>query len=150
MSTIQGKCLCEAITYEITGELGTIFNCHCSKCRRWHGAAFRTRTSIDTSQFAWLTGEDHLSTYDSSPNVTKYFCRTCGSPLISTYRDRPNVLGIALGGLEGEITGRPRAHIFTASKASWHDINDDLPQFETWPGDEATVRATAKPAEEES
>ena len=38
---------------------------------------------------------------------------------------------------------RPDAHIFTASKAPWHDIADDLPQFAGWPGSEARVRATA-------
>ena len=36
---LTGRCLCEAIQYEIEGELGTVVNCHCSKCRRWHGAA---------------------------------------------------------------------------------------------------------------
>lgn len=139
---IKGRCLCEAVSYEILGELGPIFNCHCSKCRRWHGAAFRTRASIDVSQFKWRSGEDNLSTYQSSANVTKYFCRTCGSPLISTYLDRPLVLGIPLGGLEGGFAGRPEAHIFTGSKAPWHDITDQLPQYEGWPGSEARVRET--------
>lgn len=143
MTELHGKCLCEAVTYQITGNLGPIYHCHCSKCRRWHGAAFRTRTSILRSQFSWLSGEDKLSTYDSSDNVTKYFCRTCGSPLISTYKDHPQVLGIALGGLEGEITEQPQGHLFTDSKASWHQITDDLPQFSGWPGAEALVRKTA-------
>lgn len=142
MNSLRGRCLCEAVSYEINGDLGPIFNCHCSKCRRWHGAAFRTRASIDVSQFKWLSGEDNLSTYNSSENVTKYFCRTCGSPLISTYHDRPSVLGIPLGGLEGDITGKPEAHIFTASKASWYEVSDQLPQYEGWPGSESRVRET--------
>ncbi|HDZ54888.1 MAG TPA: GFA family protein [Pseudomonas xinjiangensis] len=142
MSHISGKCLCEAVSYKIEGDLGPIFNCHCSKCRRWHGAAFRTRTSVDVSQFSWLSGEQNLSTFASSENVTKYFCRTCGSPLISTYKDRPNVLGVPLGGLEGVKKGEPLAHIFTGSKASWHTITDSLPQYEGWPGTESKVRET--------
>jgi predicted O-methyltransferase YrrM len=142
MNQITGKCLCEAVCYRIEGELGPIFNCHCSKCRRWHGAAFRTRASIDVSQFTWISGEDKLSSYQSSENVTKYFCHVCGSPLISTYKDRPAVLGVPLGGLEGEIQGEPETHIFTGSKASWYKITDDLPQYETWPGGESKVRQT--------
>ncbi len=143
MSHIKGMCLCETVSYEIEGDLGPIFNCHCSKCRRWHGAAFRTRASIDAGQFKWLSGADNLSRYKSSDNVTKYFCSTCGSPIISTYEDRPNVLGIPLGGLEGDIRGRPQAHIFTGSKAAWYEISDSLPQHEEWPGDEAKVRETS-------
>jgi len=142
LSKVTGKCLCETVSYEIEGPLGPIFNCHCSKCRRWHGAAFRTRASIGSDQFRWLSGEQNLTRYGSSENVTKYFCKTCGSPLISTYRDRPEVIGVPLGGLEGDIQGGPEAHIFTGSKASWHQITDSLPQFEGWPGSESRVRDT--------
>jgi len=28
---------------------------------------------------------------------------------------------------------RPDKHIFVGSKASWHDITDDLPQYEAFP-----------------
>lgn len=140
---IRGKCLCEKITYEITRELGPVFNCHCSKCRRWHGAAFRTRASIDIRQFTIQSGEDLLSGYKSSKTVTKYFCKCCGSPLHSTYEDRPNVLGIPLGALEG-VDAVPEAHIFVNSKASWHKITDSLPQYPEWPGNESKVRETHK------
>ncbi|HET7370907.1 MAG TPA: GFA family protein [Gammaproteobacteria bacterium] len=67
MSSIKSRCLCETVSYEIRGEPGPIFNCHCLKCRRWHGAAFRIRASVDVSQFRWLSGEDNLSQYNPPP-----------------------------------------------------------------------------------
>ena len=139
---MKGKCLCEAVAYEITGPLGPIYNCHCSKCRRWHGAAFRTRASINKHQFSWLSGAENLSSYKSSDNVTKYFCKTCGSPLISTYESKPEILGIPLGGIEGITEAKIEAHIFVSSKATWHEITDPIPQFENWPGSEEAVRKT--------
>ncbi|WP_115333008.1 GFA family protein [Legionella busanensis] len=39
------------IAYEIKGPLGPIVNCHCSKCRKWHGAAFRTRCTVESKNF---------------------------------------------------------------------------------------------------
>lgn len=141
MSKIRGRCLCENVEYEISGALGPVYNCHCSKCRRWHGAPFRTRASIDVSQFNMLRGAESLSSFKSSEKVTKYFCKVCGSPLHSTYADRPNVIGIALGALEG-VTSEPEANIFTGSKASWYKITDGLPQYESWPGSEENVRKT--------
>ncbi len=138
---IRGKCLCEEVQYQITGELGPIFNCHCSKCRRWHGAAFRTRASVRADQFTILSGEEQLSAYKSSNNVTKYFCQCCGSPLHSSYQDKPDVLGVPLGALEG-VKDKPRAHIFIDSQASWYEITDELPQYLGWPGYEANVRET--------
>ena len=141
MSIIKGKCLCESVTYEISGPLGAVYNCHCSKCRRWHGAPFRARASIEASQFQMQTGEEFFASFKSSDNVTKYFCKVCGSPLHSTYSDKPNVIGIALGALEG-VKSKPEANIYIASKASWYEITDGLPQYESWPGSESKVRET--------
>jgi hypothetical protein len=139
---LTGRCLCEGIAYEIDGELGPVYNCHCSKCRRWHGSAFRTRASIRREQFRWVRGEELLSSYSSSDNVTKMFCSVCGSNLISTYADRPDVIGLPLGGLEQHPGRVPEAHIFVGSKSPWYEIVDGLPQFEAWPGAEAQVRRT--------
>lgn len=124
---LTGRCLCEGIAYEIRGELGPIYNCHCSKCRRWHGAAFRTRATIRASQFKWNKGEDLVSRFHSSELVVKHFCRVCGSNLISTYDNDPDRIGIPLGGLE---------------QAPWYDISDGLPQYDTWPGSHDRVRET--------
>ena len=52
MKKLTGQCLCGAIAYEINGELGPIVNCHCSRCRKWHAAAFRTRTSVAKNKFS--------------------------------------------------------------------------------------------------
>ncbi len=143
LTSLTGKCLCGAISYEICGELGPIYNCHCSKCRRWHGSAFRTRASVKSKQFRWVAGAGNLSKYPSSANTTKWFCSVCGSNLISTYADRPEVIGVPLGGLEQDPGKRPEAHMFVASKSPWHEITDDLPQFEEWPGSEDNVKRTS-------
>ena len=97
---LTGKCLCGAIEYQINGALGPIVNCHCSMCRRWHGAAFRTRCTIESKNFKWTKGEEHLSKYHSSKAVVKTFCKICGSNLISLYDDRPDYIGLPIGGLD--------------------------------------------------
>jgi hypothetical protein len=139
---LTGRCLCEGVAYEITGELGPIYNCHCSKCRRWHGAAFRTRATIESSQFKWLRGDDLLSCFHSSELVVKHFCRVCGSNLISTYDDQPEKIGVPLGGLDQAPSNRPEGHIFAGSKAPWYEITDGMPQYEEWPGSLERVMKT--------
>lgn len=134
--------MCEAIVYEIEGELGPIFNCHCLKCRRWHGAAFRTRASVKASQFKWVSGEHLLARFNSSDNVTKTFCSVCGSSLASFYKNDLDVVGIPLGGLEHDPGSKPLANIFVGSKAPWYEITDGLPEYEAWPQSEAVVRST--------
>ncbi|HVV69235.1 MAG TPA: GFA family protein [Gammaproteobacteria bacterium] len=142
MQKLTGRCLCEAIAYEITGQLGPVYNCHCSKCRRWHGAAFRTRASVKQSQFRWVKGEEYLSRYKSSEKSTKTFCSICGSSLASYYKDYPDVVGLPLGGLEQDPGVRPEANVFVDFKAPWYSICDGLPQYATWPESEDKVRET--------
>jgi hypothetical protein len=130
---LTGKCLCGAIAYEIDGPLGPIVNCHCSKCRRWHGAAFRTRATIKSDTFHWVKGEEHLAKYYSSDDTAKTFCKICGSNLISTYDNDPDHYGLPIGGLEQDPGSRPIAHIYAASKSPWYEITDNLPQFDELP-----------------
>jgi hypothetical protein len=47
---------------------------------------------------------------------------------------RPDIVSIALGALDDDPVVRPQAHWHVAFKASWHDIADDLPQHEGFPG----------------
>lgn len=138
---LTGKCLCEGIAYEITGELGPIFNCHCSKCRRWHGSAFRTRATIRREQFKWIKGEELLSRYHSSADTVKIFCSVCGSNLISTYDNRPDRIGIPLGGIEQAPNNKVEGHTFVGSKSPWYEIIDDLPQYKEF---HPKVREVAK------
>ncbi len=136
MKKLTGQCLCGAITYEINGPLGPIVNCHCNMCRRWHGAAFRTRSTVEKKYFSWVKGEDNLATFQSSKHVVKTFCRTCGSNLISLYDDKPEHIGLPIGGLDVAPDNKPEAHIFVGSKSPWFEITDDLPQYEGLPSRE--------------
>jgi len=78
---IRGGCLCGAIQYEVNGPLFDVSNCHCSMCRRFHGAAFSTYAKFNAKDFRWLRGEADLRVYESSPGKGWAFCRKCGSSL---------------------------------------------------------------------
>ena len=64
---IRGSCLCGAVSYEITGSLGATGHCHCSMCRKSHGAAFATWASVNPDQFRWTSGVEFVEGYESSP-----------------------------------------------------------------------------------
>jgi hypothetical protein len=119
--------------YRITGDLFMVAYCHCSMCRKAHASAFRPRALVWSKDFEWLQGREWLADYSSSPGVHRTFCSKCGSPLIA-YSDRyPEVLNLALGTLDDDREIRPEAHWHVASKASWFEIADDLPQYPEFP-----------------
>jgi len=130
---IKGGCLCGRVRYEITGPLFDADHCHCSMCRRQHGAAFSTYAEFNPGDFKWIAGEDHLKVYETSAGAGWCFCRECGSSLAGTAEGR--ITTVTLGTVEGDPGIKPELHIFVGSKAQWHEINDDLPQFEERPPD---------------
>jgi hypothetical protein len=125
----EGSCLCGAVRYEITGELGPIYLCHCSRCRKATGSAFNSGTPIQKQQFHLITGQETLKEFESSPGVHRVFCGACGSPLYSKRDTAPERLGLRIGTLDTPIPDKPSAHIFVADKAEWFDIHDGLPQY---------------------
>lgn len=134
---IKGSCLCGQVRFDITGPLTGALNCHCSMCRKAHGAAFRSRAALATTDFRWTAGETLVSRYESSPGEFRCFCANCGSNLITEFTANPDQLGLALGVLDDDPGVRPQLHVFVGSKAPWHAITDDLPQWqglpESWP-----------------
>lgn len=125
---IEGGCLCGAIRYEIDGTLGTMTHCHCSMCRKTHGAAFATFAGVATDRFRWTRGQAELRRYRSSSNVDRVFCGACGSNLQFVWLPIRERVWIAAGTFDGDPGVRASAHIFVASKAPWFDITDALPQ----------------------
>jgi len=114
------------------GPYDAMRNCHCSMCRKAHGSAFATFISVKKSQFNWLSGQDNIVDYRSSPVFVRAFCKTCGSNLPMEKLSKTNNI-VPAGCLNDDPGMRPTERIFVASKAPWHDIADDIPQFETYP-----------------
>jgi len=126
----KGGCLCGTVRFEITAGIRNIVYCHCSQCRKVQGSAFATNGIVDSKHFNILSGESELTGFESSPGQIKYFCKHCGSPIISKNASTPDDVRIRLGVIESDINERPSAHIFSSSKANWEKIEGDLPQYE--------------------
>jgi hypothetical protein len=130
---LRGSCLCGGVRYEINGPLSYPLNCHCSMCRKAHGAAFRSRARVKADDFRWMQGAELVTYYESSPGNHRGFCRVCGSPLLSRFDHDPRFYGLPLGALDDDPGIKPGLHVFVAHKAPWYDITDELPQFAELP-----------------
>jgi hypothetical protein len=125
---IGGSCLCGAVRWEVDGRLEGMGNCHCSMCRKAHGAAFATYARVAASAFRIASGEEHVRQYASSPEVVRTFCGGCGSNLLFLDARMPEKVWVAAGTCDDDPGVRPALHIFVASKAPWYEIADGLPQ----------------------
>ena len=128
-SPVSGACLCGAVRFEI--ETPTLFSahCHCSMCRRAHGAGFVTWIGVPYERFRVRAGEDRLVRYRSSDHGTRTFCHTCGSTLFCESTRHPDYIDIVLANLDGPIDRAPEFHVFFDDRAPWVHVADELPRM---------------------
>ena len=130
---ITGRCECGKVRFETTDTIGDFSHCHCSMCRRLHGAAFASWGGVSKASFRYRSGEDSVKTYHSSELMDRMFCMHCGSSFLSFFKEEPEMIYLAMGILDGNPEHPPGYHFFVGSKVDWIDICDGLPQWEEWP-----------------
>jgi hypothetical protein len=128
-SELAGQCLCGAVHYAVKDEFVYAKNCHCSRCRRATGSAFKPFAGIERDKLRVTHGRDNLLIYGDEQASHNVLCKTCGSLLFSVVRDGQFV-HVTLGTLDDTPALQPTAHIFAGSKAAWYSIDDALPQFD--------------------
>ncbi|MEM8937452.1 MAG: GFA family protein [Pseudomonadota bacterium] len=127
---IKGRCECGRVSYQANCEISDFSHCHCSQCRRLHGAAFASFAGVETAKFEYLTGEDSIKIYESSSDHERMFCSNCGSNIMVRLENYPDMLYLAMGAIEGDPDLPDAYHIFVGSKAPWHEIKDGALQFD--------------------
>jgi hypothetical protein len=81
----------------------------------------------------FVSGEQAIRHFRSSDAVKRSFCKECGSNLLFSFDPLPEAIWVAVGTFDDDPGMRPEAHIFVGSRAPWHAINDELPQYEEYP-----------------
>jgi hypothetical protein len=129
---LSGACLCGAVTYTVADAFEYAFNCHCAQCRRTTGAACKPIAGIPRDMLTVTSRETAILRYGPDAAGHDARCGICGSFLYSIVREG-SYAHIAMGTLVDTPSIRPAAHIFVGSKAPWHEITDDLPQYDEFP-----------------
>jgi hypothetical protein len=127
----KGKCLCGEIEFEASTIEPKIAHCHCSMCRKFHGAAFATLGTVKLENLTWVKGVEALAYYQSDNGTVRQFCQHCGSSIAfecQWNRDN-NSIEMALAVFDEIETLSPDAHIYTSSKVDWYESDNKLQCF---------------------
>ena len=127
---VRGGCLCGAVRFEIDLPSKWCAHCHCSMCRRAHGAGYVTWVGFDSGHFKLLSGDHHLKWYESSPGARRGFCGTCGSAMLFESARWPDETHVALGCIEDAIDRVPEANAFIGAHVDWMPLDTSLRTFE--------------------
>ncbi len=132
----EGSCHCGRVRYRAVGPWGFMEHCHCTGCRKSHGAAFATYIQLPRARFTLLQGKDQIRIYEAESGTKRSMCQTCGSCITSHGDSEPGSVYVAAGTLDTPLEQKADAHIFVRSKAPWYEILDDVPQHVTYPDSE--------------
>jgi hypothetical protein len=127
----KGSCLCGQVRFEVAiDRLPAPDGCHCVQCRKQSGHYFAS-TDVPKSALT-ISGEEHVTWFQSSQKARRGFCATCGSSLFwdPLFRDW---IGIAMGAFDGDTDTKLHVHIFVAEKGDYYEIADGVDQFQRAP-----------------
>ena len=130
---LSGRCECGRVRYEVDGQIVDFSHCHCSQCRRLHGAAYATFAGVARDAFRYVSGSNGVKVYASSESNDRVFCAECGSNILVDPKDEPDALYLSMSSLDNDPPRPHGYHAYVGSKAPWHEITDDLPQYDTDP-----------------
>ena len=131
-TSIRGACLCGVIAFSVSPPYRWFAHCHCSMCRKHHGALFATSLGVARNAFHWLGGTGEIARYRATAAFERPFCRRCGSTVPAVSHDE-RYWHVPAGLLDGDFGARPRTHIFTASRSPLIELDDVLPKHAAYP-----------------
>jgi hypothetical protein len=108
--------------------IAAVVACYCVNCRKVSGAQFGVYLQVRGDGFRWLSGEDKVETFESSPGNLRGHCRTCGCVApIKTFYGAVRVPG---GALDENPGLAPDVAIYERSKAGWCGAEVATQRFE--------------------
>lgn len=131
----EGGCYCGEIRYRAEGEPSLRAQCHCRECQYITGGGPNFFMMMPADGFAITRGEPASFTRgDLERPVTRVFCPTCGTHLITRAPGLPAVV-LKVGTMDQPADfSRPDIAIFTCDMQPFHEIADGVPRFDRMPG----------------
>lgn len=99
--------------------------CHCNSCRRAVGATPVAWVIFSVEKFT-ISGHS-LASHASSANVTRTFCRECGTSLTFRIQDSPDTVDITLASFDRPEGFVPERHIWLEDEVIVEKA--DLPRY---------------------
>lgn len=124
----HGSCLCGNVQFSVDGFSEQVANCHCTMCRKFHGAAYGTLVRV--TALKWLSGLESLKEFVASNGTIRTFCSNCGTSLGFRSKDEPlQNIELAIATFDADIPVKVDAQIFTSYKANWCELQSSIPAY---------------------
>lgn len=127
-ATATGRCLCGDVGFRAAMPPRWVAHCHCSRCRRAHGAAFVTWVSVEQDRSRIDDPAQRLRWFDAGQGGERGFCGQCGSPMFFRGARWPGELHIARALFDEPLDQQPMVHAYWDTHVDWVHLGDELPR----------------------
>ncbi len=124
----RGSCLCGAVSFAAQLPSKWVAHCHCTRCRRAHGAAFVTWAGFPSAAVVIDDAQSALRWHTAETGAQRGFCRHCGSPMFFRSERWRGELHVARALFFDALDRAPQAHVYFDTHVDWVDIADGLPK----------------------
>lgn len=133
--TLNGSCLCGAISYCLTQAPSQFYFCHCEQCQKVTGSSFAANLLGPVNSIKWQTGEEFLTHFDHpSRAFSKTFCSRCGSGVPHVNKSQTSLV-IPAGSLDEQPIIEPAANLFIGESPKWLTTGLSAKKFSAFPDD---------------
>jgi len=120
-TTMNGQCLCGAVTVKASTNVAHAGACHCNMCRRWGCGPLM---ALDCGTDVSIKGEDSITRYSSSEWAERGFCSACGTHLFYHLKGKGQYI-MPAGLFDAESALTLDHQIFIEEKPGYYDFAND-------------------------
>lgn len=121
--SVSGRCLCGAVSIQLTNVRPQVEACHCTMCRQWGGGPFM---GVSAEAFD-ISGRSKITVHRSSEWAERAFCGVCGSNLYFRFVPADHY-SFCAGVFEfGDNSISLTKQIFVDEKPVFYDFAQDTP-----------------------
>ncbi len=133
---IEGGCYCGAVRYEVDGDPLFKIQCHCRECQYCAGGGPNYALGMPEAAFRYTKDQPAaFSKPDLENPVSREFCATCGTPILTRAPGLPGTVILKVGSMDdpSQYEG-PLLVIYTSEMQAFHLLPEGVPAFERFPG----------------
>lgn len=126
-----GSCLCGEVSYSFNeSSVISAHHCHCKDCQKSTGSGKATIVMIPENALQ-MKGEIKIYTVTGTDgsHVTRGFCESCGSPLISYIEEMQGIRLIKAGSLDDSSWLKIDSNFWSSTAREWSPVDENLHSF---------------------
>ena len=135
--SLTGGCACGRIRYTCRAEPIYQLICHCRDCQRASGSAFAEVVLVPSDALV-LSGDQpgrYKVVSGAGRPMQREFCSECGSPLMITKPETPQLVFLQAASLDDPQLFKPELEIFTSKAHAWTQSGAAIPKKSGGPGE---------------